>query len=222
MAPGALELCDGMDNDCNGSADDGCSGATLLLGDGDPWGETYWDDELDAIAQPYVSLGSASIPFLDVGGFDLVIIPSQQDSDFNDAIEAMAADLETYVEDGGRVILMLATYTSYDPIESLPFGAVHEHDSSLFAEENDVLDPAHPIMAGLTSPLQGNLASHGRLLSFGDAHPLTANDQGDVTSYLKEAGFGALYASSVAIEFGGNTDLHPIGGNAIDYLLTYP
>jgi len=190
----------------------------LLLQDNDPWGYTYWWDDLDAMGLAAVELGGSEIPTVDLAQYDLVIVPSQQPTEFNEAMNGHVARFEEYLDGGGRLILMLATYADYIHISSLPFGAWHNVNVSTPSTGVTNVAPTHPVMLSVPN-WDPTSSAHGELQTIGAAIPLTINDDGDVTTYVLEAGVGAALVSTVALEWGEGGLLHDVGPNAIDYLL---
>jgi hypothetical protein len=189
----------------------------LLIQDNDPWGYAYWYDLLPP-GQPGAPVGSGDMAVVDLTEYDLVIIPSQQSSDFNAAFEANIVRFEDYVNAGGRLIVMTATYESYTPITALPFGAWQLHDETTLTGYMTVLDPTHPVMLGVTvGPL--TLDAHAHLFGYGQADELTTNEYSGITSYFLGVGVGAVYASSLALEYANHPEGLLLGANLLDYLL---
>jgi hypothetical protein len=190
----------------------------LIIQDQNPWGYSYWFDRLDSVGVPYTTATSADIPTVDLTVYDLVIIPSQQQTAFNTTFDANVGRFEDYLAQGGRLILMLATYTSYTAITTLPYGAWHDHSGSTLSYSQTNLDPTHPVMNGFAVSLS-SLNSHGRLSGYGTADELTENSDGYITSYFAGVGPGAMYVATIVLEWDGSGQYGDIGSNAIDHLL---
>ena len=191
---------------------------TLLIQDNDPWGYMYWYDLLPP-GQPALDIGSADLPGIDLTQYALVIVPSQQPSDFNATFESNISRFEDFVNQGGRLIVMTATYESYTPISSLPFGAWQQHDESTFGDYVTNLDPGHPVMFGVPIGPE-ELVSHAHLYNYGASDELTMSESEGITSYFLPVDEGGVYVGSLALEYHNNPVAHIIGTNLLDYMLT--
>jgi hypothetical protein len=189
----------------------------LVLQDNDPWGFSYWFDQLSAYGLNSTVLDSTLVATAPLEDFDLVIVPSQQDGTFNDTINNNMDRFEDYVIGGGNLILMLSTWTAYTPYGEPPFGAEGYHDA--YASYSYNVAPSHPLMAGVPATSNTTYASHGRIENYGSAEVLTTNEDNDVTSIFLQLGCGAAFVSYLTMEWSGSYDVQPIGANAIDYML---
>ncbi len=193
--------------------------AVLIIQDNTPWGYSYWYDTLASLGYSYNELSSTDIPTVDLAPYALVIVPSQQPSEFNVAFDANISRFEAYLDGGGRLILMTCTYTAYTPITTLPFGAWHEVDASTPSYHQTNIYPNHPVMAGITTGQPYGVQALGRLHGYAAADLLTENEDGYFTSYFVGLGPGAAYVSTMGMEWGNSFVYHGIGANAIDHLL---
>ena len=189
----------------------------LVFQDHDPWGYSYWFDQLSGYGLNSTVLDHTAIATAPLENFDLVIVPSQQTGPFNDAMNANMGRFEDYVIGGGNLILMLATWTVYTPYLEPPFGADGYHDD--YASSAFNVTPNHPLMAGVPAVSTSSYASHGRIENYGSAEVLTTNESNNVTSIFLQPGCGAAYVSYLTMEWYGSYDVQPIGANAIEYML---
>ena len=132
----------------------------LIVQDNTPWGYTYWYDHLATAGLGYTVVGSPDIPTVNLAAYDLVIVPSQQPTDFNVLMDTHMDRFEDYVDGGGKLILMRGTYLAYTAIETLPCGAWHEHHAGTGGSCGDNMDPTHPIMLGVPA-YSCEFSSHG-------------------------------------------------------------
>ena len=192
----------------------------LIIQDNNPWGYSYWLDHLAALGYSYDMADSSDIATVTLTDYDLVIVPSQQPTVFNVEMNAQMQRFEDYLDTGGKLILMLATYAAYTPIEALPYGAWQECNGTTSRIGGVNLDPTHPIMVGV-APTVKNMSSHGLLHDYGTADLLTSSlvDPSEITSYFYTAGIGGEYVSSLSLEWGSSYDIQSIGPDAIVYLL---
>ena len=192
----------------------------LILQNNAPWGQTYWNDQVAGLGLSPTQLNYNALPGIQLSDYDLIIVPSQQPGAFNTAINSYAGDLTTYIQDGGALILMLNTWTVYEPkITDLPYFATATPDTSDDTFVNAM--PNHPIMAGIPGSIPGYGAG-GYLTGFGNALPLSVDGLGRTTSYVLVDGCGGAYVSYLALEWVDPVNpnpLTPICGKAIDYML---
>jgi hypothetical protein len=76
---------------------------------------------------------------------------------FASAYEAALPAIENYVRAGGVVWIQGAIQGDTSDSFALPFGGVLTHFTD---SANNIVDPAHPIVAGLANPVKGDDASH--------------------------------------------------------------
>jgi hypothetical protein len=189
----------------------------LVFQDNDPWGYSYWWDELGGLGLSGIERDHTFIATETLEDWDLVIVPSQQPTVFNDTMETHMSRFEDYLDRGGRMILMLASYQEEDPIEVLPFGAVATCDPSTSSDTVHNLDTSHPVMTGVPAMVYASSACE--LSGFGNADVLTNTHQKTVSSYFLDGARGGVYVSSLTVEWAGSVPLQPIGPDAIFYLL---
>ncbi len=190
----------------------------LIIQNNTPWGQSYWYTVLSSYGLTYTQINYSQVASENFDNYDLIIVPSQQPGAFNSTINSYMYKFEDYVDNGGKFILMMATWTVYTPyITDLPYGATHSHTqySSYFYNVN----ASHPIMSGVPQSGYSNYASHGYMYDYGSADILTTNDWNSTSSYFIQSGGGGAYVSSLTIEWYNSYDLHIIGYNLVDYLL---
>ncbi len=191
----------------------------LIIQDNNPWGYAYWWDTLAVMGMTASQVDSSQIPTVSLGAYDLVIVPSQQPTEFNALMNANVTRFEDYLDRGGRLILMLATYTSYDPITDLPYGAINTCNEFTTSEYVYNVNPTHPVMLGVPKSLTSNAGSSGELSTYGNGVELTRNVAGATSSYFLDGQAGAAYVSSLTIEWANSVQMQTIGPDAIDHLL---
>jgi Zn-dependent metalloprotease/PKD repeat protein len=102
------------------------------------------------------TISSTALDNHDLGPYGWIIFVGDQDNSYYDQLVQNNHRLEQFVQSGGLLQLHLATRGTN---LQLP-GGLSARDG--FREtSNDVILPNHPVVAGLGSPLQGNLANHG-------------------------------------------------------------
>jgi len=191
----------------------------LLIQNNTPWGYSYWYDVMADYGLNYTTINYSQVASENFADYDLIIIPSQQPGSFNSTINSYMYKFDDYIEnDGGKLILMLSTWTVYTPyITTLPFSASGSHSSysSYFYNVNQ----SHPIMAGVAASGYSNYSSHGDMSNYGSADVLTTNDWNDTSSYFIQSGAGGAYVSYLTLEWYNSYDTYVIGWNVVDYLL---
>ena len=194
-----------------------------------PWGTASNQVVLTANGISHQIFGSADMGYVDLAGFDKVIVSSVQDAQFYAALAANRDWFEDYVISGGLLDLHLASYTSApaDGLE-LPGGFVTQ---SLLSSSVSIADPFHPIVtvphAISHAELQGwNYSTHGIFSSAPlDAVPIV-NETGSGLPCAMELALGAgrILATLQTVEWIGsspnyfeNMTLHELGGCAPSY-----
>ena len=190
----------------------------LIIQNNTPWGQSYWYTVLGSYGLSYTTINYGSVASTDFTQYDLIIIPSQQPGAFNSTINSYMYKFEDYIDQGGKLILMLSTWSAYSPyITTLPYSASGSHSQFSYYFYN--VNASHPLMSGVAASGYSNYASHGYMTGYGSADVLTTNTWNNASSYFVESGSGAAYVSYLTIEWYNSYPAHPIGYNAVDHML---
>ena len=140
------------------------SGPILLVWDNPAWGDS-WRQALAARSIPYTQIpGSAITPGdLDASTYTMIIMAEYMDNPGVANMEGLAGTLQSYVEDGGVLVDMIATNfnTRWAGGTPGPFGV--ETTGTLWYDSY-MVDPSHPMLAGMTPPTtSGNYDCHGEI-----------------------------------------------------------
>ena len=174
----------------------------LILRNNLGWGYDVNQPMLESLGATVSVAGGADIGVIDLSLFDMVVVESQQDQGFYQAMQDNVAWFEAYVQAGGVLEIHLSTYTNLRlPGLQLPGGA--ELPSwEAFDYDNYIVDPNHPITVGLTDPFVGNFASHEELLTLPvNAHTIIANTAGNATVVEYPLGGGHVLLSTMTWEW---------------------
>ena len=136
-------------------------GPVLLLQDILPWESTAIQQVLEANGVGYDVAGSDQMATIDLSAYDTVIISNDQPQDFYEAYKDNASRFDAFVSGGGFLWVETAYFGFGDGDFSgavLPGGVVV--GPPVFDDFNDVVDPDHPLMAGVPDPISGTAASH--------------------------------------------------------------
>jgi len=190
----------------------------LLIKDSSAWGYSAWTTELTAAGIPYTQIGSADLANTNLSQYHMVITVSVQGSTSNALILASMSDIETFIQQGGVFIYSGCTQSGQTPYPDPPFGGTNTYGSDSY---NDVVDPNHPLLAGVANPIYGTSASHNYWTGLPvDAEVLvTHGNNGNPILYVLEEGNGMLIASTHTWEhgWGYGYDAGIVLVNAIDY-----
>jgi hypothetical protein len=175
----------------------------LLIQDVDAWGFPAITTILADNGIPYDVIGSAQIPTYDFSPYKMIIIPSVQGSAYNTIFNDNLAKFEGFVDVGGLMLMSFCEQSSYVPYRLPPFGGTNNYQTE---SDNHIVEPAHPIFAGVPNPYPGTSASHSyltgllpddRVLVTGGGAP-----GGNVIMIERDAGLGMLVAGGQTFEFG--------------------
>ncbi len=144
------------------------SANVLLLKDKNPWsawGGAFATDPnetlLTNLGISYTVANSSQIAALDFSPFTMIMIASLQDENFYTNYNASLAKFTDFVNAGGNMEIHTATFKSISTLPLLPGGGnlagTYPDD---FEYHNIVSLPAHPMMAGVSNPFDGNQANH--------------------------------------------------------------
>lgn len=163
------------------------AGGVLIIQDQDPWGYSAIQDILTAHSIAYDQVDSSEIPTVNLTPYGLVIIPSNQPGSFYTTWNANIARFETFVSAGGALWLSTCAYSATAPEPLVPGGVVNATDLDDF---NVIVAPAHPWVAGVPSPMEGDFASHDSFTNLFPGSVVVAQAQGSGLPTLVEYAMG--------------------------------
>jgi hypothetical protein len=193
----------------------------LILQDVLPWGTDSIQQVLENFGLAYETVDSTQFGSFDLTPYMMVVSPSYQNDTYYTPWNANITWISEYVADGGQ--LWQSTCRAFNTVEPLiPGGVVSADDLDYY---NDIVDPGHPWVYGVPSPMYDNYASHDSFsLLFPGSHVVaTAQTSGKPVLVDYEYGSGRVLLTGQALEWAwlyGN-DGAPILENSIeDMLLT--
>ena len=161
--------------------------------DYDPWGFTAITDILDAHSIPYTLYGMSDLGSVDLSQYDKVIIADNQTYDFYVAVSANSGWLEDYVNNGGCLLLELATFGDYDPsglVFLYDISLIHYPTSTTY-ENVDRVVPDHEVF-NVPNPIDDNeldnwsSSSHGYFTAYPEGTSVLAMNVDDETPCMIE------------------------------------
>lgn len=171
----------------------------LLVQDSAPWGVTSNETVLAANGIAYDKIPSSQLATTPLSSYRLVIIASEQSSSFYAALAANKSRIDAYVQAGGRLEFHGASYYGAAATFVLPGGMTTFPRAS---QNNYVQLPAHPLVAGVSSPIYGNSASHSAFDHVPTGTQVVAtNDAGEATLVQYRVGLGTVIASGQTLEY---------------------
>ena len=192
----------------------------LLIQDSPAWGYPAQESIMTANGIPYDIINSSQIATTDLTAYKMVIVPSVQGSGFNTLYNASLAKFEDFIDGGGLMILNYAEQSSDIPYKLPPFGGTNNYGGY---DYNYIVDPTHPIFAGVSNPYYGSWASHDYLTDLlGDDRVLVTGGStpgGDVVMIERDHGAGMLVAGGQTYEYGwgGGQEAGLILSNMLPY-----
>ena len=193
--------------------------AILVIQDYSAWGVLMYDFILNNFGIASTVINSSQIAATDFSPFDMVITTGDQDYYYYAAISANVAKFDNFVANGGVVQYQLATQG--DDVSIAGGAQVIFGELEAF---NDIVAPAHPVVAGLTSPLEGNWANHTFItnLPAGAVIITETSDSGLPTTVEYRIGAGVVIATGMTWEYlyGGSWPAGAMMVNSVEYLLS--
>jgi uncharacterized repeat protein (TIGR01451 family) len=179
----------------------------LLIQDYPAWGHNAIQSILSANNISYTVISSSQMAATDFSPYRMIIIPSVQGVSYNQAFNANLTKFENYIDAGGLVLMSFCEFSGDMPYRNIPFGGANNWGG---AYDNYIVDPDHPIFAGVPNPYSGNYASHNFLSGLlpTDRILVTSGNLpgGNVVMIEREHGAGMLVAGGQTFEFGwGNS-----------------
>ncbi len=172
----------------------------LLIQDWDAWGYPAITSILDGNAIPYDLINSGDISSWDFSPYKMIIIPSVQDQSYYDQVSNNLTKFEEFIDSGGLLLMSICTQGE---TVNLPFGGSNPWDGQ---DYNYIVDPAHPIFAGVANPYYGTYASHNALSGLlpDDVVLVTTgmDPGGSPVMIERQHGAGMLVAGGQTFEFG--------------------
>ena len=193
----------------------------LIIQDEKPWDSDAIPETLDDYGIPYDIIESADIGSVDLFNYRMVVIPSDQNSDYYASISRYVDSLEDYVRAGGKLWMSTCNQSGHtEPL--VPGGAVSQTEMD---DINDVVQPGHPWMDGVADPIEGNHASHDYLtnLPAGAIVICTGRETGEATLVEYDLGRGHVCLTSQTLEWAWkqDKDAKPILENTLIYMYDY-
>ncbi len=179
-------------------------GTALVVMDELPWDSDALLQALAANAVTYDVATAASLSAVELGGYQLVIVASDQPQTFYDTLTSQLPRLEDWVGRGGFLWFSAAAWGfaggSTDGLR-LPGGATVQGPE--FEFYNVVTDPAHPIVQGIPSPAPGDFASSASFDGLPDGTDVIMRGQSSTRPTLVEYTYGAgrVLATTQPLEY---------------------
>jgi len=175
----------------------------LLVQDTAPWGTTANETILNSLGIAYDRIPSAQLGATSLASYRLLIIPSDQPTSYYRALNLQLPRLESFVNGGGVLEAHAAGWGSAAgdaSVLTLPGGL---HIVNRFADVNTILDPSHPIVAGVPNPFRGTSASHANFTNIpADAQRIVSDDTGTANLIVYRMGGGLVVAAGQTLEYG--------------------
>ncbi len=186
-----------------GNPDPPVYGLVGVFQDAYPFWSTIVTETLAANGIPYEVHNSTEFGTLDFNRFKMILIPTDQTQSMIDAYAVYTAKFESYVAAGGFLAFFATEPGSNGGILNVPLpgGMVYVwyNGGESF---NDVDDPSHPVMAGVSNPFQGDWASAGYFTNLPTGAKVIASehDRGQPTIVEYPIGEGLVIALTMPVE----------------------
>ncbi len=196
------------------------AGLVGLFKDANPWGSVAWETLMAANSIPFEIHTSAEFASLDFDQFGMIIVACDQPQAFYDTYAANITAFEDYVSGGGFLNFCAADHGwNMGSLDApLPGGLLPTNLSEL---NNVINDPAHPLVAGVPSPFNGNSASHAVFSNLPAGANVIVSGENSGLPTMVEYGIGAgwfvAYGQTLEITYDYGWQGAPIVGNAIQY-----
>ena len=176
----------------------------LVLADNLPWGSNAVADILTAKGATFSTANSTDFPALDFEMYDVIIVLSDQKPAFHTVFVANFSKFVSFVTNGGSLEVHAATCGWNSPCGYsvlLPGGVntVEQYDNF-----DVIVDPLHPIVAGMPNPFSGTYASHGYFANLVEGTDIITAAQSNSlpTTIQYKYGSGIVTATTCTYEYG--------------------
>jgi subtilisin family serine protease len=190
-----------------------------------PWESDALFQVLDANGVPYAVYGSGEMGIAELDAYRIVIIANDQPQVFYDRYNDNAARFDEFVELGGLLwygAASLGWNEGDNAGTGLPGGPTVA--SGVFEELNGVVQPDHPVMAGVPDPFSGSAVSHSAFEGATDESAIAFGEGSGMATLIEyDYGSGRVIAFGQTLEFGwaAGEDAGLILENAIPYVLSF-
>ena len=195
----------------------------LVFQDALPWRSDALQQVLEGNGMPYDQLASSAITTTELAAYSQVIIPSDQPQCLYDAYNLNRSKFENYASSGGLVEFHAAAWgmNAGDLTGILLPGGVSIIKSS--SDYNYLVEPGHPLVAGLSNPFYGSWASHGYFTDL-PGGSLTISSEGSIpggepTLVEYALGAGSVIASGQTMEY--SWKISQESGRILENMLPY-
>lgn len=192
------------------------AGGVLIIQDQYPWGYSAIQDILTTHGIAYDEVDSSEIPTVNLAPYGLVIIPSNQPGSFYTTWNANIGRFASFVSAGGALWLSTCAYSDTSPEPLVPGGVVNATDLEDF---NVIVAPAHPWVAGVPSPMEGDYASHDSFTNLVPGSLVVAQAQTSGLPVLVDYALGTgrilITGQTLEITWGEGWDGAPILENSL-------
>ncbi|MBZ0265100.1 T9SS type A sorting domain-containing protein [bacterium] len=132
----------------------------LLVEDVLPWGYASTNEVLNLMEVSYDVVNSSALQGMDFTDYSVLIFGSHQPDEFYSNFAEVLPSISAFVEAGGWLEFHGALPEDFLDEWVLPGGVSVSYWNN---EYNYIIDFNHPLVAGLASPMYGNVVSHGLL-----------------------------------------------------------
>ncbi len=182
----------------------------LLIQNSAPWGTSANEAILTNSGIPFDRIPLSQFPSIDLRNYHLVIVPSDQTTSFYASLRDQFSRLESFVSSGGILEFHAAGWGFQGgdaSLVTLPGGMRINQGGS---GTNRVLDPSHPLMAGVPDPFTGTSASHSYFTSIPAGAAAIASDAASRRNLVVYPfGLGIVIAGCQTFEYGYANGQHP-------------
>jgi subtilisin family serine protease len=182
---------------------------TLVLMDTLPWDSDALLQVLDANGIAHDDAGSADMDTIDLNPYKVVFIANDQSQVFYNAYLDNFGRFDAYVQGGGILWFEAAAFGFQDGnLDGVQIpGGLTIHGPQ-YEDDNTVVAPDHPIMAGVPNPFSGTSASHTVFsdLPAGATVIAAAASDGQPTLVEYDHGAGHVIALAQTLEFAWAND----------------
>jgi hypothetical protein len=175
----------------------------LIVQDAAPWGTASNEQILNTMGVAFDMIPSSSLAGMSLSGYRLIIVSSDQPTNYYLTLGAQQAKLQSFVTAGGTLEVHAAGWGWQGGDASFMTIPGGMRINFYTASSNQVLAPAHPLMAGVPNPFFGGSASHAYFTQIpAGATAVVADDFGRTNLVVYTLGGGTVVAGCQTFEYG--------------------